>query len=183
MGVQGATHGLSLWLPYHGDGTGPAYNRGGVYGSHTYFMRSDYCPCFASSVDIRSASPDDWQLLRRLTAEWWQVAHCLLGDYYPLTPHDCASQEVWLAWQFDRPEAGEGLVQAFRRMASATASMALPLRGLDVTARYAVYDFDTGTSTIQAGAALATAGLSVALGDAGSAAVYKYTRLAAGDAA
>jgi alpha-galactosidase len=183
MGVQGATHGLSLWLPYHGDGTGPAYNRDGIYGSHTYFMRSDYCPCYASSVDIRGASPDDWQLLRRMTAEWWQVAHCLLGDYYPLTPHDCTSQEVWLAWQFDRPETGEGMVQAFRRRASATATMALPLRGLDVTARYAVYDFDTGTSTIQAGAALATAGLSVTLGDAGSAAVYKYTRLAAGGAA
>jgi alpha-galactosidase len=183
MGVQGATHGLSLWLPYHGDGTGPAYNRDGAYGSHTYFMRSDYCPCFASSVDIRGASPEDWQLLRRMTAEWWQIAPCLLGDYYPLTPHDCASQEVWLAWQFDRPEAGEGMVQAFRRRASATATMALPLRGLDVTARYAVYDFDTGTSTIQAGAALATAGLSVTLGDAGSAAVYRYTRLPAGEAA
>ena len=31
-----------------------------------------------------------------------QIADLLLGDFYPLTPYSLA-EDVWLAWQFDRP--------------------------------------------------------------------------------
>jgi alpha-galactosidase len=36
------------------------------------------------------------------------------GDFYPLTPWT-RDNSVWIAWQFDRPEQGEGIVQVFRR--------------------------------------------------------------------
>ena len=39
-----------------------------------------------------------------------------LGDYYPLTEYSKAGN-VWVAWQFDRPDRGNGMVQAFRRPA------------------------------------------------------------------
>ena len=49
------------------------------------------------------------------------------GDYYPLLPcslnSDCGTDPSkersaafeWAAWQFNRPEEGDGMVQAFRR--------------------------------------------------------------------
>jgi hypothetical protein len=57
--------------------------------------------------------------------------------------------------------------------------MAFPLRGLDVAARYSVYDFDSAMSTIYLGAVLTATGLPVTLSCTGSAGMYKYTRLAA----
>ena len=56
-----------------------------------------------------------------------------LGDFYPLTDYSLEN-EVWLAWQYDRPEAGEGLVQAFRRPQSADSIRVFRLRGLEPTA-------------------------------------------------
>ena len=38
----------------------------------------------------------------------------MLGDYYPLTPYSL-QLDHWIAWQFNRPETGDGVVQAFRR--------------------------------------------------------------------
>ena len=56
----------------------------------------------------------DYTLARRVVNHWRQFGHYFLGDYYPLTPYS-QDKKVWMAWQFDCPEAGEGLVQAFRR--------------------------------------------------------------------
>jgi len=47
---------------------------------------------------------------------------------------------VWLAWQFDVPEKGEGMVQAFRREQSPYKSVRFPLRGLEADAQYQVSD-------------------------------------------
>ena len=58
-----------------------------------------------------------------------------------LANHDPA---LWLAWQFDVPEKGEGMVQAFRRDKSAFESARFPLAGLDAEARYVVTNLDSG---------------------------------------
>jgi alpha-galactosidase len=60
-----------------------------------------------------------------------------LGNYYPLlsTPKD---QSVWVAWQYDRADIGEGMVMAFRRQASPYRKASLELKGIDIKARYEV---------------------------------------------
>ena len=83
-----------------------------------------------------------------------------MGDYYPLTPYSTDSG-VWMAWQFDRPEAGEGMVQVFRRKDSIYDAASLPLRGLDPTARYTVRNIDEETSVTVDGRALMEQGLRV----------------------
>jgi alpha-galactosidase len=50
---------------------------------------------------------------------------------------------MWLAWQFDLPEKGEGMVQALRREQSAYETGPFPLRGLAPAARYTVTDPDS----------------------------------------
>jgi alpha-galactosidase len=45
-------------------------------------------------------------------------------------------------WQYDRPESGEGFVEAFRRADCPDESIRLQLRGLDPGARYTLTDMD-----------------------------------------
>jgi len=52
-----------------------------------------------------------------------------------------------VAWQFDRPEQGAGMVQAFRRDKNEEASKAFRLCGLDPAVPYAVTNLDTNAST------------------------------------
>jgi hypothetical protein len=47
-----------------------------------------------------------------------------------------------MAWQFDRLETGEGIVQAFRRGKNKELELAAPLRGLNPTGRYRVTNLD-----------------------------------------
>ena len=70
----------------------------------------------------------DYALLRKLTAEWRQIVACYQGDYYPLIPYN-RDEHRWLAWQFDRPEQGDGVVEAFRREKAEAASTTFRLGG------------------------------------------------------
>ena len=58
-----------------------------------------------------------------------------------------------MAWQFDRPEKGDGMVQAFRRGDSIYESARLRLRGLDPEATYMVRNVDTPRATEASGRA------------------------------
>src|SRR5262249_10556034 len=145
VGEQCHTYGIASWIPYYGTGTlvGPSkivnFPTGDV---DPYIFRSNMCPSMTACWDMRRKDLD-YGHLRRLTHQWRQLAANLLGDYYPLTPYSTANN-VWMAWQFDRPEAGEGMVQAFRRAESQEDSGRYQLHGLKPNARYAVTDVDTG---------------------------------------
>lgn len=168
-GNQGHTYGLSSWIPYYGQG---------VYYTDRqliYSARSHYCPGFGLAVDVRKPGVD-WALVRRLTEEWRRVVPCMLGDFYPLTPYRLDA-DVWMAWQFDLPETGEGMVQAFRRDASAYESARFRLRGLDANARYLVTDLDGGTPIEAAGHELLEQGLTITLKTKPAAGLITYQRI------
>jgi alpha-galactosidase len=124
-GNQGHTYGLSSWIPYYGQG---------VYYSDrqlVYAARSHYGPAFGFCVDVRKPGVN-WALFCRVAEQWRRVAPCFLGDFYPLTPYRL-DPDVWLAGQFDLPEAGEGLVQVFRRDDSAYGTACFKLHGLEAS--------------------------------------------------
>jgi hypothetical protein len=79
-----------------------------------------------------------------------------------------------MAWQFDRPDTGEGSLQVFRRTNSPASSMQFPLHGLDPTRIYDVEDFDHGDLGWHTGSELMGTGLTVQLGPQ-QAAVFYYT--------
>jgi len=113
--------------------------------------------------------------VRRMTREWREIAANLLGDYYPLTPYSLDT-DVWMAWQFNRPDVGAGMVQAFRRDDSAVGSMRLKLRGLDAATTYELKNFDVSGTTHVSGHELMTAGLLIRLGTRPAAATIAYKR-------
>ncbi|MBN2021181.1 MAG: alpha-galactosidase [Pirellulales bacterium] len=168
-GNQGHTYGLSSWIPFYGQGVYYQPN------SFVYCVRSYMCPSFAIVTDVRK-NEMDWDLYRRLIGQWRDVAGCMLGDYYPLTPHNL-DDAAWIAWQFDRPEQGDGFVQAFRRAGSPYVSAQYRLHGLDPEARYAVTDLDAQDAHELTGKELMDAGLAIAISDKPGAVLIKYKRV------
>ena len=94
-----------------------------------------------------------------------------------LLEHLINNYNVW-AWQYDRPEQGEGLVQAFRREESPYEVARFKLRGLEPAARYAVTNLDRPESVQQlTGRELMEHGLAIVLTGQRSSGLFLYRRL------
>jgi hypothetical protein len=119
----------------------------------------------------------DYDLMRRLTGEFAEIAPNWLGDYYPLTPYS-TGRDAWMAWQFDVPEKGEGMLQAFRRAESPFYGLQLKLQGLDPAATYALADRDVHQKPKEyTGRQLMEQGLSVDIPDQPGAVVITYKQV------
>jgi alpha-galactosidase len=182
VGHQAMTYGISLWLPYHGTGT-VASRSAPYYGSgwtaiEPYAFWSNVAPSLGCGIDIR-VKELDYPLLRQLLASWRQLSANYYGDFYPLTPWS-RDHTAWIAWQFDRPEAGEGAVQVFRRDQSFYETARLKLHGLEASASYTVTDLTDSHGKTQGpftGRELMESGLPVSLSSEPSAAVLLYQRV------
>lgn len=177
-GQQCHTYGISYWYPYHGTGTlaGPSAITPGLAGVRVdpYEFRSQMAPSMTACWDVRR--PDlDYPSMRKLTTQLRRIQPFYMGDYYPLTEYS-TEHNVWMAWQFDRPEEHEGLIQVFRRPKNDEVSKQLRLRGLDPTAKYEVTNIDTEKAEEYTGEFLLTNGLPVQLNAQPAAAVFIYRR-------
>ena len=167
---QCQTYGLAFWLPYYGTGMiNPDAEE------MPYAFRSAMCPHFTAGWDVRL--PDlDWPLIRRLTEQWRAIAHCYLGDYYPLTSYSL-EQDVWMGWQFDRPDLKEGILQFFRRETSPYETARFRLFGLDAESRYVLTNLDDGEPQEFVGRELLGEGLPVTIKERPAAIVITYSQV------
>jgi alpha-galactosidase len=168
IGNQGHTYGLSFWVPFQGTGTGSGT-------LSPYLLRSTMITHFTACFDVRRKDLD-YQMIRRVLGQWQRYAECYFGDYYPLTTYSL-DPALWIAWQFDLPEKGRGMVQAFRRDKSAYESACFKLAGLDSAARYAVTNLDSGDAQTFSGRELLEQGLSVAIKDQPGDVVISYAKV------
>ncbi|HLX82269.1 MAG TPA: alpha-galactosidase [Terriglobales bacterium] len=192
IGAQISTEGLAYWRPHFGTLLQ-------VRPRDTYHFRSGMAPGLAFALFnvagypnqvgnfIPADFPFDW--MRNMVAQLKLVRPYYYGDYYPLLPcsenSDCAtdpSQErsaafEWAAWQFNRPDAADGMVQAFRREESTQASENLRLRGLDPAAKYEVTDLDAKTPSTVSGKDLMQQGLHVEIKEKRGAAILLYKKV------
>jgi alpha-galactosidase len=160
-GNQCQTYGISSWLPFQGTG---------CYFYDPYSFRSFYMASFG----MGGLSPENTPGQQQAYAECKAVAPIMLGgDYYPLTPYSLTNM-VWMAWQFDRPEQGDGVVQAFRRGQNDEATQTFHLRGLEPSAFYEVTNFDLQTVTKASGHELMERGLAIEIADKPGAALLTY---------
>jgi len=164
--MQAQTHGLSSWLPYYG-----------VLGQTTplYSARSTYLPAivFPSDFDTSAKALPE---VKRVFEEYHRVAPLMLGDYYPLTDYSLQLDQ-WIAWQFDRPDQGDGVVQVFRRSKCPETSRRFLLHALDPSTRYEITDFDALVRSKASGKELIEKGLAVHIKDRPGAAVIMYRRV------
>ncbi|OHB80918.1 MAG: hypothetical protein A2V98_05615 [Planctomycetes bacterium RBG_16_64_12] len=161
--AQGHTYGLSFWLPFQGTGT---------YAYEAYSFRSFYLPSFG----MGELTPENVAAQKQAYEECRRIAACMLGDYYPLTSYSL-QQDHWIAWQFNRPEPGDGVVQAFRRAKCDGPAMTFRLRGLDQSGQYEVTDLDAAAPAKVSGKELMEQGLTVVIKGQPGAAVIVYHRV------
>lgn len=160
IATQSQTLALAAWLPYFG-------NAG--FFTEPFIMRSYYAP---------SMTPWDGPAVagsQKAYEECSLVAPLMSGDFFPLTEYSLAS-DVWLAWQFNRPEQGDGFVQAFRRPDVTKAAQTFRLHGLDPASLYEVTNFDVKGATHVSGKDLMEKGLTIEIPDKPGAAVIMYRR-------
>ena len=143
---------ISYWMPFHGTG---------LFQSDDYTMRSFMCAAFGYGEELGHLIYDP-PALRRIIQEWRDSAENFLGDYYPLSDYSLAA-DVWVAWQYDRPEVGSGVLQVFRRPQSPSDSMRLKLSGLNPRANYRLYNYNDATVMRYQGDALLEEGLFITL--------------------
>jgi alpha-galactosidase len=164
VGNQGHTYGIAFWVPYFGTGTNS---------TDPYVIRSILCPGSIICYDMRRKDID-FETLRREFGIWRQYAPNFFGDYYPLTPY-CLDSDSWIGWQFDRPESGEGMIQAFRRAESPYMSIRVKLQGLEPEAVYMLTNVDAGT-TEATGRELLEKGIRIAIEKQPGSAVILYKK-------
>jgi alpha-galactosidase len=118
-----------------------------------------------------------WDELRQFIAQWREISPNYCGDFYPLTPWS-RDDKAWIAWQFDHPDPGAGVVQTFRRQDSFYESARFKMRGLESKARYEVSNRDTPATRHTAnGSELMELGLLVELPNQPAAAVITYRKI------
>lgn len=173
-GTQCQTYGISLWLPYFGAALDPQSDTLVQYGPPSYGARSAFAPCLISDVDPDTASAADWQLLRTVNEEFTRVKDDLLySDFYPLTGYSLAL-DVWMAFQYNRPEAGSGVIEAFRRPDAKALTQSFRLHGLVADRLYRLENLVSGTSEVRTGRSLMEGGLPITLASAPDAAIVSY---------
>jgi alpha-galactosidase len=141
-GYQCHTYGLNFYLPLSGTG---------LSRTDPYSFRSS----------LSSAMVLNWKLtnsdmsipeMQQCVADFKRLRPYYYGDYYPLTnPENITSDDVWLAYQMNRPEKGDGIVVAFRRKDNQNETIEIKLWGLIAAANYEVYDEDSKQKVIKSG--------------------------------
>jgi alpha-galactosidase len=165
VGVQCETYGISMWLPYY---------------AATWMWNDDAYTCRSNMAHVTGAilKPGDEkqgkQYPKRLD-EWRKTVANFYGDFWPLTPYSLQNN-VWIGWQFDRPEVGEGVVQAFRRAECNVEAVKLKLRGLNPDDTYVLTNLDVAGTTEMTGRELLDSGLPVAMKEKPGAAIITYKK-------
>lgn len=164
-GTQCQTYGISSWIPVSG---------AGVQSTDAYSFRSNAAPEFGYHNDMRILNAN-YDNQRKLYEQWKGYSHYFLGDYYPLTSYSQA-QNVWIAWQFDVPEKGEGMIQAFRRNENEDASQRLKVFDLEAESAYTVTNIDTNEQLGLSGKEMMQNGITIEIPSKPGSAVYIYRK-------
>jgi alpha-galactosidase len=165
-GNQCHTYGFGLWLPY--------FNCVHNWHENPYNFRSSMAPFVQRNWDVRQKE-FNVELAKKFISHWRSVADFYFGDFHPLSEYSTADN-VWMVWQFDRPDRGAGLIQAFRRPNCPYVSAQYKLRALEPAVRYVISDLDTDRSTRMSGRELMENGLLITIPEKPGAALMTYKR-------
>jgi alpha-galactosidase len=164
---QVQTVGLGLYVPF---------STSALWSFDPYSFRSTMCCGVPAYLDLRDESLNRDQA-RAAIAELKELRPYFLGDLYPLMAISTSSSD-WCAYQFDRPDLGEGMALFFRRHESPYLSVEARLEALDPKATYQYTvssDYKTPKPKRASGAELAV--MPIEIGEAPGCALLRYREL------
>jgi alpha-galactosidase len=156
---------LFEWIPYFKECTlswDLAGNERFDNSADSYSYHCGMAPMLFATMDIRREDYD-FAVVRNMIAIWRKAVDLMLyADYYPHTPfHKDAAK--WVAWQFNRPESGEGFVQGIRLPTAPEDTLTVQLKGILPDANYVFTNDETGETKLIAGEALIRDGFTLSL--------------------
>ncbi len=165
--AQCHSYGLFQWVPLHMPGRGAVLKKG-----NEYELRSVMTTGLMTEL-WEETDGDQGEEARRLLGQYLGIRKFYYGDYYPLTSYS-QDKRSWMAWQFNVPEDGEGMIQVFRREESPYESARLHLHDLAPETRYLVKDMDADATREMSGRELMEDGLVVQITEKPYAAIITY---------
>ena len=145
-GYQCHTYGLNFYLPIHGTA---------IYKSENYTFRSGLGATAVMNWEVTGRNSESIPAMQKSIMEYKSLRPYYYGDYYPLTGTGGLTQDdIWLAYQMNRPSVGDGIIVAFRRKDSTLESIIVNLRGVDSNEKYLIFNEDTQVSETLSGEAL-----------------------------
>ncbi len=153
IGDQLQTAGLSRWVPLH---TAAVWYFT-PYAFHSAMSTGVVPYCNITEVKF------PFEQARKALAELKRLRPYFVGDFYPLRQLTTSSED-WCAYQFDRPDMGEGFAVYLRRPESPFDSMEAWLKGIDPNAEYRAgisYNFEEPERKKISGADLIRLGITI----------------------
>ncbi len=142
-GYQCHSYGLNFYLPIHGTA---------IYRTDAYTFRSGLGATAVLNWEITGKASEPIGAIQQRIKDFKDLRPYFLGDYYPLTPNqDITSDDVWMAYQLNRPSREDGIVIAFRRAGSSRDSIMVKLSGLRAAENYEMYFEDYGLRVLKTG--------------------------------
>jgi len=168
MGSQTQNLGLSHWVPLHSTGA----NRVG----DEYDFRSAVASGFVCNWAGLGDAGFPYAEMKRLMEEVFVIRDYHYGDLYPLT--SCVvGDEVWLAYQLDRPDLKSGIVLAFRRKDCPYPALSVQFRSLKAAARYKISYSNGAKSITRSGRQLMEQGLEIRLDQRPCSVLIRYAQV------
>ena len=144
---QAQTAGLSLYVPVHATGSSCGIPRWSSQALSLYALRSSETSGFG--VSQNNFAPDfPHSLFKKVIDEVKTLRPLYTGNFYPLTEIN-TNEDAWCAWQFNRPDLGQGFAMFFRRPESPYAAREVVLRELEPDADYEVMFVDSARRSQQ----------------------------------
>lgn len=146
-GYQCHTYGLNFYLPIHGTA---------VYKTDGYTFRSGLGGTAVMNWEVTGRNSESIAAIQKRIQDYKNIRPYFYADYYPLTESvNNTGDDVWLAYQLNRPAEKDGIIIAFRRGDCPDEKMEVKLQGLIPEADYELTDDDSGKKMVIKGGGLA----------------------------
>ena len=164
------------WVPFHGANTKESVNQlesGRAGGSTKYITRASWLPVYNISERYTHDVILDYDNLRATFGEWKRYRHLLTKDMHYLTPwHKPDDTSSWTVYAYHDRHTDEGVLEAFRQETCPDPAFTARLSFLQPDRTYTLENEDTGEMLTRTGAALAAEGITIALDEPKSSAVW-----------
>ncbi len=135
-GYQCHTYGLHFYLPVHGTA---------IYSTDSYTFRSGLGATAVTNWEVTGRNSELLSAIQKRIQDYKKLRLYYYGDFYPLTGSiNNTGDDVWVAYQLNRPDRKDGIILAFHRSGNNEETIRIKLSGLEDNTVYEVNYEDYG---------------------------------------